>query len=67
MWTTTVPAAEGLKWTLIESISSSPVPRYGMVSTYWAEKDALLIWGGMDEDGNPLNDMWYYPFPSSSS
>jgi len=49
------------------SSTTSPTPRYGMVSGYFEQGDGLIIFGGADQQGNVYDDVWFYPFSNLNS
>jgi hypothetical protein len=51
-------------WTEVRPTTDGPTPlgRFGMVSGYFEEQNAMVIWGGMSENGTLLSDTWYFSF-----
>ncbi len=57
-------------WKKLESSGSSPKPRMRSSITFWFDeglrKEYLLVFGGVDEDGEALSDLWRYDLSENS-
>jgi len=57
-------------WKKLESSGSSPKPRMRSSIAFWFDeglrKEYLLVFGGVDEDGEALSDLWRYDLSENS-
>ncbi|MCC5830847.1 MAG: hypothetical protein JJU36_15480 [Phycisphaeraceae bacterium] len=51
---------DGENWSLSEALGTRPSARTGHTMVYDAGREAILLFGGRDEEGRLLGDMWSY-------
>lgn len=48
-----------VRWELVDT-DTAPAPRWGHSMVYDSNHKRVILFGGFDQDGDPLNDLWMY-------
>ena len=58
LWHMEITQGVFCQWDIIRTAGDAPCLRYGHTMNYLKSNDRLILFGGIDQSGNVLNDLW---------
>ena len=53
-------SGQGLRWSQVQTMGAGPAARQGHVLVFDDDSNQLVLFGGTDENGTQLNDVWLF-------